>query len=100
MWSGRRTRLANRLEWRRRLRESAIRAPDAEVIWREIETPLVYPETQWDPACLAALEANRDKVIDMLVRLDGALTERERGSVRERLSELADDPGEVAARRT
>jgi len=39
-------------------------------------------------------------VIDMLVRLDGALTERERGSVRERLSELADDPGEVAARRT
>jgi hypothetical protein len=57
------------------------------------------PDRLWTPEYRKALETSRDELLDLIVRLDGTLTTRQRATAQSRLLALADEVGSLARNR-
>jgi hypothetical protein len=87
----------NRVQYRaafRQLIEEGAQAPDFP---QRIAQFLAEPASQWTPAYREQFERNRDTIVDVLARLDAALTADQRRRRADRMREFARDFRRLAA---
>lgn len=87
----------NRRRWREELAATLrVRTGPREPFAARMRVLVAEPDRLWTPEYRKALETSREELLDLVVRLDGTLTTRQRATAQSRLLALADEVGSLA----
>jgi len=89
----------NRRAWREALAAALEQRRSGEQFSAAMFRLIARPDELWTPQYRAALEGNRAAFVDLLARLDGTLSARQREAAQRELVALADDLLQLAERR-
>jgi hypothetical protein len=91
--------IESRTRWREELRAALLAPGTRAEIEGRVRALLADPRTTWTKAYVEGFLYNRERILDMLVELDGSLNSRQRKAMVSRLHDLAEDLDDLAGKR-